>query len=154
MATELSGDLKTAVTGFNQAYANGDPNWFSYFDDNATIYSNESPEPIIGREAYRQFFEGTLVGNKRSVRPIQQEVQILDDTAVVMQLFEVTTSNVGLMIRESSIWHKFDTGWKVVHLNTSVVGSPTVSTTTKSANAVRVLAEKIALVSSQAGVAQ
>lgn len=150
----LGGDLKVAVDDFNHGYAKGDPNWFSHFADDVTVYGNDSPEPVSGRDAYRQHFEKTLTGQQRTVHVIQQDAQLMGDTAVVMQLFEIATSHVNVVARESAIWHKGKAGWKVVHLNTSLVGNATSATATKTANAVRVLAEKVALVSSQAGVAQ
>jgi ketosteroid isomerase-like protein len=154
IAHVLGGDLKHEVEAFNNSYAKGDPGWFSHFADDATVYSHHSPEPISGRDAYRQHFEKTLTGEKRTVHVIQQDAQLMGDTAVVMQLFEITTSDLNVTARESMIWHKGNDGWKVVHLNTSVVGSPTSTIASRTANAVRVVAEKIALVSSQTGVAQ
>jgi ketosteroid isomerase-like protein len=148
--SKLEDDLQRIVNGFNESYANGDPNWFTYLADDATIYSHGAAEPTVGREAYRKQFEKTLTSEKRAVTVVQQDEQMMGDTAVVMQLLDISMSQVHLSVRESTIWKRSAGTWKVVHLNTSVLSGEDI----KGARAVRVLNEKIALVSSQAGVAQ
>lgn len=151
---ELEGDLKRAVEGFNDAYAKGDPKWFSYFGDDASIYSDEAAQPVEGREAYQRYFEKKLTGEKRQVHVVQQDAQMMGDTAVVMQLLELTVSQLATNVRESTIWRRSKEGWKVEHLNASIVGPIRAIDAARTAQAVRVLNEKIAIVSSQAGVAQ
>jgi len=150
----LEGDLREAVQTFNDLYAKGDPRWFSHFADDATIYSNDAAEPIEGREAYQKQFEKTLTTEQRAVHVIQQDAQMMGDTAVVMQLLEISMSQLHLNARESTIWRRTAGAWKVAHLNASVIGGVRPAVNVRTAQAVRVLNEKIALVSSQAGVAQ
>jgi ketosteroid isomerase-like protein len=143
-------DLQQLVHAFNDAYAKGDPGWFSYFADDATVYSNGAPEPTVGREVYRKQFEKTLTTEKRAVNVVQQDEQIMGDTAIVMQHLDISMAQMHLSVRESTIWKRIAGTWKVAHLNTSVISAEDI----RASRAVRVLNEKIALVSSQAGVAQ
>ncbi len=154
MAYKLESDLAGAVEAFNDAYTKGDPKWFSYFADDASIYSEKAAQPVEGREAYRRHFEKTLTSEKRKTHVMQQDGQMLGDTAVVMQLIELTTSGLATNVRESTIWRRSKEGWKVVHLNATIVGPVRVTDAPTTAGAVKVLSEKIAIVSSQAGVAQ
>lgn len=154
MPTKLQADLQKSVQSFNKAYANGDATFFSHFADDASIYTEGATQPHAGREAYKNAFKKALAGEKRAVRVVEQEAQMLGDTAVVMQLLEVKISDITQNIRESTIWRRAPDGWQIVHLNASAVG-PVISTASpRTAQAIRVLKEKIALVSSQAGVAQ
>ena len=148
--SKLEDNLQQLVHAFNDAYGKGDPAWFDYFADDATIYSNGAAEPIVGREAYRSEFEKTLTTEKRAINVVQQDEQMMGDTAIVMQLIDVFMSRTHLIVRESTIWKRSAGSWKVAHLNTSVISAED----SKASRAVRVLNEKIAIVSSQAGVAQ
>ncbi|HEY2495461.1 MAG TPA: nuclear transport factor 2 family protein, partial [Candidatus Angelobacter sp.] len=154
MAYKLESDLEKTVEAFNDAYTKGDPKWFNHFADDASIYGENAAQPVEGREAYRRHFEKTLTGEKRQTHVLQQDAHMMGDTAVVMQLIELTTSGVATNVRESTIWRRSKEGWKVAHLNASIVGPVRAVDAARTAGAVKVLSEKIAIVSSQAGVAQ
>jgi ketosteroid isomerase-like protein len=151
---KLDPDLKTAVGDFNDAYAKGNPKWFTHFAEDATVYSDDAAEPHQGRSAYQKYFEPKLAAEKRQVQVLKQDAQMMGDTAVVMQLLEVTGPQLAVNVRESTIWRRTDKGWKVGHLNASIVGPSRAIDAPRTADAVRVLSEKLAIVSSQAGVAQ
>ncbi len=151
---KLEGELQRAVQSFNDAYVKGDASFFSHFADDATIYNDSATQPLAGRDAYKREFEKALTSEKRTVHVVEQEAQMLGDTAVVMQLLEIGLPDATSNVRESTIWRRGGGGWQIVHLNASLIGPARPTTNPRTAQAIRVLKEKIALVSSQAGVAQ
>jgi ketosteroid isomerase-like protein len=108
MAKRKDPDLEKQVDQFNSTYEKG-KNWFENFADNATIYTIGSTEPFKGRAAYEENFKD-LLREKRKVLELKRDVQVMGDTAVVMQLMEVEQAQVVTNFRQSTIWRKEDSG--------------------------------------------
>lgn len=144
--------LEKRISRFNSTFEKGG-DWFENFADNATVYTIGSAAPFKGRAAYQRNFE-KLLKEKRKVDELQRDVQVMGDTAVVMQLLEITQSKVVTVIRQSTIWRNDEGDWKVIHMHCASVGAPVLSEIPRDAKAIQVLAGRIATVSAQVGVAQ
>jgi hypothetical protein len=136
------------------AFQNGDPSFFDYFADNATIFSVDSTEPVVGREAYRKKFEASLTGNKRDETILDRTIQIVGDKAVVAQTAQIKQSDVTANVRQTIVFGETDEGLKMLHLHTALIGplgSDEIPTTPE---AIRIFNEKIATAAAVVGVAQ
>jgi len=146
-------DLEQQIEGFNSAYEKGDETWFKYFDANATIYTIGATEPFIGRAAYEDNFRN-LLREQRQVDELKRNVQVMGNTAVVMQLQHVTQSQVMTVLRQSTIWKQEDGTWKIIHMHCASTGNASPVGTLRDPQAIKVLTGRIATVSAQVGVAQ
>jgi hypothetical protein len=140
------------LNDFNKAYETGS-DWFSYFDPHATIYAIGSTEPFVGLAAYEANFQ-SLLKEKRVVEDLRRDIHVIGDTAVTMQLQQVTQSNVVTIFRQSLIWMWKDNGWKIVHMHSALATNPRLAESVKEPQAIKLLTDKIATVSAQVGVAQ
>lgn len=158
----LPSNLGQSISAFNKNYAGGNPAYFDAFDDNATIFVIESSQLFVGREAYKENFETTLSGTRRELHVLDSQATMPNDkSAIVTQLLEIKTSGdpIAVFVRESQIWNKEDTLWKIVHLHdarieTSLTVQAIAPISPKIADSVRVLNARIATTAVQAGVAQ
>jgi len=152
-----AGDFERAIDGYNGAYDKGSAEWFSYFAADATVFPIDGTSPIKGRDAYAEQFRD-LLSEQRSVDVLQQDVQVSGDTAVAMQLVQVTQSDIVTIFRESTIWRRGDDGWAIIHLDTSRAAPPIPTANALEAmrapENIRVLSTRLATASSQVGVAQ
>lgn len=153
MSSYRDADLEKRSQEFEAAFANGDESWFNYFADNATIYTINATEPFRGRAAYQENFR-YLLKEKRKVDVLKRDVQAMGDTAVVMELVEVTQSHIATLFRQSTIWRKEGNDWKIIHMHTASVGVPRATEVPRDPGSIKVLASRIATVSAQVGVAQ
>jgi ketosteroid isomerase-like protein len=145
--------LQKRIERFQSTYEKGG-DWFENFAEDATIYTIGSTEPFKGRAAYEKNFKG-LLKQKRKLEVLKQDVQVMGDTAVVMELQRITQSDVVTHLRQSVIWRQEDDGdWKVIHVHSASVGNPVSTELPRNPQAVRVLVDKIATTSAQVGVAQ
>jgi|SRR6185295_1485046 ketosteroid isomerase-like protein len=145
--------LQKRIERFQSTYEKGG-DWFENFAEDATIYTIGSTEPFKGRAAYEKNFKG-LLKQKRKLEVLKQDVQVMGDTAVVMELQRITQSDVVTHLRQSVIWRQEDDGdWKVIHVHCASVGNPVSTELPRNPQAVRVLVDKIATTSAQVGVAQ
>jgi len=136
------------------AYKNGDPSFFDYFAKNATIFSVDSSEPVVGREAYRKKFLSSLTSNKRDETVLDRTIQIVGDKAVVAQSAQIKQSDVTANVRQTIVFGETDEGLKMLHLHTALIGPlmpDQIPTTPKS---IRIINEKIAVAAAVLGVAQ
>jgi hypothetical protein len=146
-------DFEQFVDDYTSDYASGREDWFRHFDANATVYPISSTEPFKGRAAYEDNFRN-LLKEKRQVEVLTRDIQVMDDTAVAMQLLKVTQSQVATIFRESTIWKQGDGVWKIIHMHTSQVGPGAPAEIPRDARTIKVLVGKIATTSVQVGVAQ
>jgi hypothetical protein len=58
-------------------YRNGSPSFFDYFPKDATVFSADSDQPVVGREAYRSKFEPFLTNNKRNEKVLDRTIQVV-----------------------------------------------------------------------------
>src|SRR6185295_12609915 len=152
MSPRTNPDLQKRIDRFASTYEKGG-DWFENFAEDATIYTIGSTEPFMGRKAYEKNFKG-LLKEKRKLEVLKQDVQAMGETAVVMELQRVTQSGVVTHIRQSTIWKQDDSGdWKIIHMHCASVGTPTTTELPRNPQAIKVLADKIATVSAQVGVA-
>ncbi|MEK6288616.1 MAG: nuclear transport factor 2 family protein [Acidobacteriota bacterium] len=152
MATRKDPGLEKRIERFNSTYEKG-TDYFENFAEDASIYTIGSTEPFKGRAAYEANFK-KLLKEKRKVDVLKSDVQVMDETAVLMQLLEITQSQVVTVLRQSTIWKKENGDWKVVHLHCASVGTPRPTAAQRNPQAIKVLADRIATVSAQVGVAQ
>jgi ketosteroid isomerase-like protein len=151
-STRESAEFEKLLDEFNGAYASGG-DWFGFFHPDATVYTIGSTEPFIGRASYEKNF-GSLLKEKRKVQDLKRDIQVMADTAVTMQLQQVTQSEVVTIFRQSGIWVRQQGGWKIIHLHSALATNPQPESSANEARAIRVLTQKMAIVSSQVGVAQ
>lgn len=136
------------------AYRNGDPSFFDYFAKNATIFSVDSSEPIVGREAYRKKFAASLTGNKRDETVLDRTIQIVGDKAVVAQTAQIKQSDMTANIRQTIVFGETDEGLKMLHLHTALIGPLMPDQIPTTPEAIRIINEKIAVAAAVVGVAQ
>jgi ketosteroid isomerase-like protein len=148
------GDIEQLIDEYNLSYEKGSEDWFRYFSATATVYPIGSTEPFIGRAAYEDNFR-ELLKEERQVEVLKRDLQIMGDTAVVMQLLRVTQSQVVITMRESTIWKQENGGkWKIIHLHTAQAIDAAPVEAISDPRAIKVLAARLATASAQAGVAQ
>jgi hypothetical protein len=147
-------ELEQHIEGFNSAYERGDEVWFKYFDANATIYTIGSTVPFIGRAAYEDNFKNLLTKEQRQVEELKRDVQVMGNTAVVMQFQQITQSQVVTLLRQSTIWKQEGDTWRIIHMHCASAANPSPTAALKEPQAIRVLMGRIATVSAQVGVAQ
>lgn len=146
--------LTQAIDEFNSDYSKGGADWFQHFATDATIFGPGSTEPLKGRAAYEKNFKNLLTKEKRRMEVLKRDFHVTGDTAVVMQVLQVTQSQVETILRETTIWRQEDGTWRIIHMDASAVGVPRSTEAIKDLRTVKILREKMATVSSQVGVAQ
>jgi ketosteroid isomerase-like protein len=148
-------ELERAMRDSLKAYAAGDKRFFGYLSSDVRVYSLNSAEPIVGRKAFESAFAPTFQ-TKRKVSILKKDIQLSDRQAVLSQTLQVTVDGVDSFMRQTVIWEQSDKGeWQMSHIHNALVGQPVLSgKTPKTANAVRVLNERIATVAATLGVAQ
>jgi ketosteroid isomerase-like protein len=136
------------------AYRNGDPSFFDYFAKNATIFSVDSTEPVVGREAYRKKFAASLTGNKRDETILDRSVQIIGDKAVIAQTAQIKQSDMTANIRQTIVFGETEEGLKMLHLHTALIGPLMPDQIPTTPGSIRIINEKIAVAAAVLGVAQ
>lgn len=153
-ARQFEEEVKAKMEASRIAYNNGDPGFFKFFAKDATVFSAISSEAIKGREAYQRHFEPKLKGEKREVKILDQNLQLIGERAVIAQTAQIRVGDITSNIRQTIVWANTDEGVVVQHLHTTLIGTPVSDSIPKSAGAIRVLNEKIATIASVLGVAQ
>jgi ketosteroid isomerase-like protein len=153
MAASLEkAEFEKLLDQFNHAFETGS-GWFDFFHDNASVYVIGSTEPFIGKAAYEDNFK-KLLKEKRQVRDLKRDTQVMGDTAVAMQLQQVTQAQVITIYRQSTIWKHEGGNWKVIHMHCALATNPIPAEPLNEARTIKVLTEKMATVAAQTGVAQ
>lgn len=150
---EHDDEIQKQLDGSAKAYCNGDPAFFDYFADDATVFSAGTSEALKGREAYRHAFAPKLKG-KREVKILEQSRQWFGERVVIAQTAQITHEGITANIRQTMVWGRSNKGWLVNHLHTALIGSPFSNEVPKSVNAIRVLNERVATMAGVLGVAQ
>jgi hypothetical protein len=146
-------DLDQRIQEFVTKYENSDPTWFNLFADNCTMLTIGATEPFKGRAAYEDNFK-YLLRERRRVEELGRDVQVIGDTAVVLQLQDITQSGVSTTLSQSTIWRREGRDWKVIHMHCASIGTPRLTELPRDAGMIKVLASRIATVSAQNGCAQ
>jgi ketosteroid isomerase-like protein len=136
------------MTAFNE----GQPAYFDEFGAEAMIFTVDSPEPIKGREAYRQSYEQLLTGSKQQKTILDRNVQIVGDKAVVTQTARLQHGDNTADVRQTIVYGQTAEGVKVLHSHTSLLRP--MNSDESALPPIQVVNEKIATVSSSLGVAQ
>lgn len=144
---EVTASLDRSVAAFNA----GQPEFFDEFADDATIFALDSAEPIKGREAYRQRYGDALANQKREKTVLDRSVQIVGNKAVVTQTARIVQAEASANVRQTIIYGATGEGPKVLHLHTALM---TPNGADNGMAPIRVVNERIATISGQAGVAQ
>jgi ketosteroid isomerase-like protein len=131
------------------AFSKGLSEYFDEFGEEAMIFTTDSPEPIKGREAYRQSYESALSSGKREKTVLDRSVQIVGDKAVATQTAQITQGENTVTVRQTIVYGQTGEGLKVVHSHTLLL-----TPNSDDVSGIRVVNEKIATVSSSLGVAQ
>ena len=147
--------LTATIEEADALYSRGDEAWFSMLADDATIYSINSDQPFHGREAYESHFTKVLTGSKRKLTVMQRQSQVMGNTAVVTQTLCIEQDGVIANVRQSVVWGcSSESTWKIQHLHTAMIGTPSAAKPATGMKALRVLNERIATVAAVVGVAQ
>lgn len=153
-APKASDQLQKTMKASLKAYCDGDSSFFTYFTSDATVYSIGSSEPFRGVSEYKKYFDPLLRKEKRKAKVLKEDVHTLDGNAVVAQTLQIVHSGITTNVRQSVVWTHTDAGWRMNHLHTALVGSPTPTTAPGDFDTVKVLNERIATVAAILGVAQ
>jgi len=150
---KITPQLSATIKAMDKAYSSGSPKFFDYFATDATIFRTDSAEPFASVAEFRRYFEPLLTKGKRTLRVLSRSVQMMDHKAIISQSLQITQEDVTFNIRQSVVWSREDSTWRVIHLHTAQFGVPHLPTT-QTLSKIKVLNERIATVAAVVGVAQ
>jgi len=123
-------EVRKTLSEFIQAFDNLDWERFrASFADNATVfYPREFPHRADGRAEFEQTFRhvfeqiqaGRAKGPYMDLRPIDLEIQIAGEIAVVTFHLD---DRPGFLNRRTIVLQKAASGWKIIHLHASEVAA-------------------------------
>jgi len=145
-------ELLLSLDRSTDAFNKGLPEFFDEFAVDATIYTVGSPEPIKGREAYRQLFQDMLGKQDRQKTILDRKIQLIGDKAVVTQKAKITEGDTTVPVFQTLIYWQTTEGLKVQHAQTSMLSQNGQVDGPNSV--VRVIQEAIGTSVSVVGVAQ
>lgn len=146
--------LRRAIATADRLYNAGNPKWFDFLAKDAVVYSIGRTKPFKGRASYQKHFAPNLTAGRRRTRILSRDIKLMDGHAVVAQTLQITQQKVTANVRQSVVWSSDASGWKIRHLHTALVGSPSSSSSAATSGAVEVLNERIATMAAVLGVAQ
>jgi hypothetical protein len=147
--TLLETTVKENLDKWEAAFADGRPEFFDEFAKDAKIFLFDRTEPINGREAYRQDYGAALGGAKREKKILNRTIQVVGDKAVVNQTARITQADTTAEVAQTIVYGLTEEGVKVLHCHTSPLGAKSAPETS-----VRVMHERIAVMTAASGVAQ
>lgn len=145
----LEAEVKECLEQSEAAFSQGQPEFFQQFAEDAVIFTTDSPEPIKGREAYRQRYESALSAHSREKTILDRKIQIVGDKAVVTQKARITQAETVATVSQTMVYGATSEGLKVLHSQTSLL-TPQVG----GDSTVKVISERVASVADVVGVAQ
>ncbi len=152
---ELIRQIKNISEEFGKAYCEGSDLMFELIAKDATIYSVNSTEPFRGQEAYRESFSANLVSTTRELEVLREDIQIIDDDNVLrVSSLKIIQDGLVIPVRQTQNWSRIDGEWKITHLHTSLIGSPTPLEQPSTLEGIQIINERIATVAAVLGVAQ
>lgn len=143
----LEADVRECLELSEAAFSQGQPEFFQQFAEDAVIFTTDSPEPIKGREAYRQRYEHALSAQSREKTILDRKIQIVGDKAVVTQKARITQAETTATVSQTMVYGVTNEGLKVLHSQTSLL-------TPQIGDPVQVITERVATVADVLGVAQ
>ena len=149
--TVLEAEVKQSLDRSELAFSQGQPAYFEEFATDAVIFTADSPDPIRGREAYRQRYEAALCAHGREKTILDRKVQIVGDKAVVTQKARIEQADAAATVSQTMVYGITNEGLKVLHSQTSLL-TPEVNDGQKPT--VKVINERIATMAAIVGVAQ
>jgi ketosteroid isomerase-like protein len=116
-----------AVEGFNQAFADNDPErYFSFMAEELTVLTPGNPYRVEGLAADRAEFEFSLRAGYSRVeffQALQPSVQVFGDTAVVSYFSRGRYGPAGqarlAYYKETDVLVRREGAWKIVHIHVS-----------------------------------
>jgi len=118
-------EVLTTVESFNKAFASNDPQtYFTFIDNNITVFTPTNPYRVEGISPDREEFEFSLKKGLSKVgyfQQLQTRVQLLGDVAVVTYYSRGSygPNEVVAYYKETDILVKRDRGWKIIHIHVS-----------------------------------
>ena len=146
----LEAEVKQSLERSERAYCAGQPEFFDEFAADAVIFTTDSPEPISGRQAYRERYEAELCAQSREKAILDRKVQVVGDKAVVTQKARIAQADASAVVSQTMVYGITNEGLKVLHAQTSLL-SPDGS---ESGPTMKVINERIAVSAAIVGVAQ
>lgn len=118
-----------AVEGFNQAFAENDPErYFTFMADELTVLTPGNPYRVEGLPADREEFEFSLRAGYSQVeffQALQPNVQVLGETAVVSYFSRGRYGPAGqaklAYYKETDVLVRRAGAWKIVHIHVSAL---------------------------------
>jgi ketosteroid isomerase-like protein len=148
----LEAQVKESLDRSELAFAQSQSEFFDQFAEDAVIFTADSPEPIKGREAYRQRYQTALSAQHCEKTILDRKIQIVGDKAVVTQKARITQDETSANVSQTMVYGLTKEGLRVLHAQTAFL-APLVTPTAESAT-VQVINERIAAVPEVVGVAQ
>jgi len=129
-ASDAAQEVWQVVRGFNQAFADNDPEqYFQYIDEDITVLTPGNPYRVAGIAADRQEFEfGLQQGYSRVgyFQELQPEVRVFGEAAVVTYYsrgsYGPQDSARTLYFKETDVLVRRKNGWKLIHIHVSTTG--------------------------------
>jgi ketosteroid isomerase-like protein len=120
-------EVWAAVEGFNQAFAENDPErYFGYMAEELTVLTPSNPYRVEGLPADRAEFEFSLRAGYSRVeffQALQPRIQVYGDTAVVSYFSRGRYGPPGqaklAYYKETDVLVRRADGWKIVHIHVS-----------------------------------
>ena len=139
------------------AFTEGRPEFFDVYAKDAMIFATDTTDPIKGREAYRQHYQGALTSGRREKTILSRSVQIIGDKAVVTQTARIAEPDgTPADVRQTVVYGETNEGLKIVHSHTARLApsGAAADAVLDGLPPLRVVNERIATIADVAGVAQ
>jgi ketosteroid isomerase-like protein len=124
---EAEREVLDVIEGFNQAFADNDPDrYFTFIDEEITVLTPSNPYRVEGIPDDREEFEWGIRTGKSRVgyfQEMQPRVQIYGDVAVVTYFsrgsYGPEGGEVVAYLKETDVLVRREDGWKIVHIHVS-----------------------------------
>src|SRR5882672_9839556 len=100
----LEAEVKESLERSERAFCAGQSEFFEEFAVDAVIFTTDSPNPIQGREAYRQRYEADLCAQGREKTILDRKVQIVADKAVVTQKARIAQASASATVSQTMVY--------------------------------------------------
>jgi ketosteroid isomerase-like protein len=113
---------------WQEAFENGDQNFFNFFSEDMTIFALSTPTRIDGLETYQHGFGPVFALTSRKSQILSPEVRLLGPDSAVMTFHNrILIHGVSTNIRGTVIFARDSSGaLKCVHMHNSPLAAPPV----------------------------
>src|SRR3984893_18454323 len=114
---------------WQEAFEAGNPTFFDFFDEHASLFTLSAPTRVDGREVYRRGFEQFFLGTTRNSQILSPEVRVLGQDSAVMTFHNrILVRGVSTNLRGTVVFIRDKTGrLKCVHMHNSPLTQPTAA---------------------------